>query len=249
MTETSKTHNGLISLQDSHVLVFGGSSGIGLATALQAHTAGARVTILGSNPDRTRTVAEQRGFHAWRAADITNPEAIKQALSDVDAVDHLVLLAGSFKLGKVLESDLDILQLPFQERIWGAIHVLRALDDKLTENASVTLCSGGLTHRPDGNGTAVVAAACAAIEVLGRGLALELAPRRVNTISPGPIDTPLLNKAMGDDGRNAFVEATSAAHPLGRMGTADETAAGVVFLMTNTYMNGAVLHIDGGSRL
>jgi NAD(P)-dependent dehydrogenase (short-subunit alcohol dehydrogenase family) len=86
------------------------------------------------------------------------------------------------------------------------------------------------------------------MEALARGLALELAPIRVNTLSPGPIDTPIFSKALGD-GRDAFVAALEQSLPLHRLGTATEAGAATVFLMTNGFMNGATLNIDGGARL
>ncbi|XXA99909.1 SDR family oxidoreductase [Rhizobium binae] len=112
----------------------------------------------------------------------------------------------------------------------------------------MTFISGALGDRPNAYGTAVLAAASAAMEALARGLALELAPRRVNTLSPGPIDTPLLGKALGD-GRDAFVQGLRATLPLHRLGSAEEAGAAVVFLMANGWMNGATLNLDGGSRL
>jgi NAD(P)-dependent dehydrogenase (short-subunit alcohol dehydrogenase family) len=86
------------------------------------------------------------------------------------------------------------------------------------------------------------------MEALARGLALELAPIRVNTVAPGPIDTPILAKALGE-GRDAFVASLERTLPLHRLGSAEEAGAAVVFLMSNTFMNGAVLNIDGGARL
>ncbi|AZF42610.1 3-oxoacyl-ACP reductase [Pseudomonas sp. R1-43-08] len=86
------------------------------------------------------------------------------------------------------------------------------------------------------------------MEAFARGLALELAPIRVNTLSPGPIDTPILAKAMGD-ARDGFVAALEKTLPLHRLGTADEAAAAVVFLMSNGFMNGATINVDGGARL
>ena len=198
-------------LKDKHALIFGGTSGIGLATALQAKAAGARVTVVGLDRDRARSVAEENGFADWRAASVTDSEAIRAALSNIGTVDHLVLLAGSFALAKVLEADISLLRLAYEERIWSIVHILRALGDKLAQDASITLVSGALT--PDGNGIAIISSACTAVEVLGRGLALELAPRRVNTLSPGPVDTPLLYRAVGD-ARTAYVEATEAQYPI-----------------------------------
>jgi len=86
------------------------------------------------------------------------------------------------------------------------------------------------------------------LEALGRGLALELAPRRVTVLSPGPIHTLILAKALGD-GRDAYVASLAERLPLHSFGTAEEAGAAVIFLMANGWMNGEVLHVDGGARL
>jgi NAD(P)-dependent dehydrogenase (short-subunit alcohol dehydrogenase family) len=245
MTNTTQSSSGL---QGRRVLIIGGTSGIGLAAAILAKDAGAEVIIVGSNAERTRWVADQNGFAGWRQADMRQPETLDAAFADIGDVHHLVLLAGSFVVGKVLEADIGYLRRAFEERVWGAIHTLRILGERLAADASITFVSGELVSRPNVHGTAVLAAALAAMEALGRGLALELAPRRVNTLSPGPIDTPLLDKAMGE-GRSAYVESRGAALPLQRFGTAQEAGAAVLFLMTNGFMNGATLKVDGGSIL
>jgi NAD(P)-dependent dehydrogenase (short-subunit alcohol dehydrogenase family) len=230
------------------VLIIGGTSGIGLAAAIQARTAGAEVIVVGTSGERTEQVAAQHGFAGWRAADVTKPGEITAALADIPHVDHLVLLAGSFIVGKVLEADIAYLQRSFDERIWAAVYTLRALGDRLAIDGSVTFVSGAIGDRPNAQGTAVIAAAAVAMEALGRGLALELAPRRFNTVSPGPIDTPILDKAMGA-GREAFVNHLKTILPLHRIGTPEEAGAAVLFLMTNGWMNGATLNVDGGMRL
>lgn len=230
------------------IVIFGGTSGIGLSTAIQAKAAGAKVIVIGFERDRAEQVASENGFAGWRAADVTRGETISEALVDIPHVDHLVLLAGSFVTGKVLEADLSRLHRAFDERVWAAVHTIRALGDRLARDGSITFISGALSERPNAYGTAVLAAASAAMEALARGLALELAPIRVNTLSPGPIDTPLLAKSLGD-GRDAYVAGLKASLPLHRLGTAAEAGAAVVFLMSNGWMNGATLHVDGGSRL
>jgi len=235
-------------LDGKTVLIVGGTSGIGLSAAIQAKAAGAEVIVLGLDGDRSAQVAKEHGLAGSRSADVTNPDQLKSALSDIPKVDHLVLLAGSFVVGKVLDAELAHLHRAFDERIWASLNAIRALGDRLAPDASITFISGALSDRPNGYGTAVLAAASAAMEALARGLALELAPRRVNTLSPGPIDTPLLSKALGD-GRDAYVERLKATLPLRRMGTAEEAGAAVVFLMGNGWMNGETLHVDGGSRL
>lgn len=235
-------------LRDCTVLIFGGTSGIGLAAARQARTAGASVIVVGFDAAGAERVAGEQDFAGWRAADVTRPETITAALADIAQVDHLVLLAGTFVAGKALEAEIDHLRRAFEERIWAAIHTLRALGDRLAPDASVTFISGALADRPTGQGTAVLAAASAAMEALARGLALELAPRRVNTVSPGTTDTPLLARTLGAN-RDAYVAALKEKLPLRRLGTAEEVGAAVVFLMSNGFMNGETLHVDGGSRL
>lgn len=235
-------------LAGKSVLILGGTSGIGLATGVDAKASGAAVTVAGRDADRAAHVANIHGFAGSLAVEIGEPEAIRQGLSAIEGVDHLVMTAGSLTIGKVMEADIGVLRRAYDERIWSVVHVLRALGERLAADASITLVSGALTHRPDGNGTAIVASACAALEVLARGLALELAPRRVNTLSPGPIDTPLIGKAMGDQ-RDAYMHMVAESHPLQRWGSVQEAASAVLFLMANRYMNGAVLHVDGGSRL
>jgi NAD(P)-dependent dehydrogenase (short-subunit alcohol dehydrogenase family) len=235
-------------LVDQTVLIIGGTSGIGLSTAIQAKASGAKVFVIGSNSVRAQQAAETHALDGWRAADVTRPDQLQAALADIPKVDHLVLLAGTFIAGKVREADVAYLHRAFDERIWASVHALRALGDRLSTEGSVTFISGALADRPNAHGTAVLAAASAAMEALARGLALELAPVRVNTLSPGPIDTPILAKAMGD-ARDGFVSSLEQTLPLHRLGTAEEAGAAVVFLMTNGFMNGATINIDGGARL
>lgn len=235
-------------LEGRTVLITGGTSGIGLAAAIQAKAAGASVIVLGSDRARAAQVTRQHGLAGWRAADVSNPVELAAALEDIPHVDHLVLLAGRFIVGKLMEADINDLRGIFDERVWSAVHTLRLLGNRLAADASVTFVSGAATDRPNAHGTAVIAAASAGMEALARGLALELSPRRFNTLSPGPIDSPILTKAMGE-GRQAFVDHLSSTLPLKRLGTVEEAGVAVVFLMTNGWMNGATLNIDGGMRL
>ncbi len=235
-------------LHGRNVVIFGGTSGIGLAAAIQAKADGAQVTVIGSDATRAEQAARDNGLDAWRAADVTDSKALYAALADIPKVDHLVLLAGTYVVGKVLDAEIDHLRRAFEERMWASVHAIRALGERLAKDGSITFISGMLSDRPNAHGSAVLAAASAAMEALARGLALELAPIRVNTLSPGPINTPIFSKALGE-GRDAFVAALQQSLPLRRLGTATEAGAAAVFLMSNGFMNGATLNIDGGARL
>jgi NAD(P)-dependent dehydrogenase (short-subunit alcohol dehydrogenase family) len=245
---TEQAQSPTAQLEGRTVVIFGGTSGIGLAGAIQAKAAGAKVIVIGFERERAQRVAAENDFDGWRAADVTRSETIEEALADIPRVDHLALLAGTFVAGKVLEADVGHLQKAFDERIWGSVHAIRALGDRLAQDGSITLISGWLADRPDATDTAVLAAAVAGMEALARGLALELAPRRVNALSPGPIDTPLWAKALGE-GRDAAVAAIRDTLPLHRFGTPAEAGAAVVFLMSNGWITGETLHADGGVRL
>jgi NAD(P)-dependent dehydrogenase (short-subunit alcohol dehydrogenase family) len=124
-------------------------------------------------------------------------------------------------------------------------YVVRHAAPKMTDG-SITLTSGGLSSRPR-LGTAMLTTALAGVEALTPALALELAPVRVNVVTPGLIDTPLLHTAYGAE-RDTMVTTRAGLLPGKRIGTADEVAAVMLMLMTNAYITGAVLHIDGGGR-
>jgi NAD(P)-dependent dehydrogenase (short-subunit alcohol dehydrogenase family) len=235
-------------LQGRTIVIFGGTSGIGLAAAIQAKASGADVIVIGFERDSAERAAEEYGFKGWRVADVTKTDTIYKALENIPHIDHLVLLAGTFVTGKVLEADVQHLRRAFEERIWAAVHAIRAVGDRLSRDGSITFVSGALADRPTNYGTAILAAASAAMEAFARGLALEMAPVRVNTVSPGSIETPLMAKVLGE-GKDAVVAAMKQALPLHRLGTASQAGAAVVFLISNDWMNGATLNVDGGSRL
>jgi NAD(P)-dependent dehydrogenase (short-subunit alcohol dehydrogenase family) len=247
MNNTSQTSQSG-QLDGKTVLIFGGTSGIGLEAAIEAQQAGANVIVVGRGSASAEKVAKEHKFAGWRSTDVTDANAVEQAVKDIPTVDHPALLAGTFVAGKVRDAEVGYLRRAFEEPIWAAVSVIRALGDRLSRDGSVTFISGSLADRPNAYGTAVLPAASAAMEALARGLALELAPTRFNTLSPGPIDTPLMHKAFGN-ARDGLVEGLKQTLPLHRLGTAAEAGASVVFLMINCFMNGVTLNLDGGARL
>lgn len=244
---TTAGYNPRDTLLNRNILIFGGTSGIGLEAAIQAKNCGANVTIVGSDSAKSQLIANQHNLN-WLSADVTDTASLKQALTVVEQVDHLVLLAGTFSLNKVMETEENLYRRIFDERVIAAVTIISVLGKRLAADGSITLVSGVATHRATPHGTAVIAGVCAAIETFGRHLALELAPVRVNTISPGPIDTPLLTKSFGTE-REKYINELATQVPLGRIGSAKEAADAVIFLMANQFMNGAVLNIDGGMNL
>ena len=234
-------------LKGQHVVIFGGSSGIGLAAAEQAKRQGATVTLVGRSRDKLDRAAAALDGADTAVADISDRTAVAQVFAGIKRVDHLVITSGSFIAGKLAESDPDTLLRALDERIAGPLYAIKAALPLFGRRSSITLIGGQLADRPTGNGVAVLAAAVRAVEALAGALALELKPIRVNVVAPGYTDTPLFD-VFGEQGRRLLHDAAESL-PVGRVGRADEVAAAILFLINNAYVNGEVLHVDGGGRL
>src|ERR1700722_8324437 len=237
-------------LEGKRVVIIGGSSGIGLETARLALAEGALVTIAGRSEDRLRRAADSvlSGGDRLRSvvADLSEESSIRSLFTREDHVDHVFVPAGELRPGggDLLKSDLDGLRSIFEVRLLGVAHVVRQAKPKM-EGGSITLMSGLYSTRPAAGG-AMAAAAVAAVEGMTRALALDLAPTRVNAVAPGTIDTPLWD-SFGSQ-RDAIL-AHAARLPVGRAGRPEEVAAAVIFLMSNSFVTGAILPVDGGGGL
>jgi NAD(P)-dependent dehydrogenase (short-subunit alcohol dehydrogenase family) len=236
-----------LTLENAEVVVIGGTSGIGLATATLSQEAGARVTVVGRDMGRLAEALEQLGGGAHGVAlDVADEAAVHDLFASFDHVDHVAMLAGTRADGEIATIDTSTINGPIESRLWGALYVCRHAAPKMTDG-SITICTGVGVARPR-RGGAIVAAAAGGSEILARVVALELAPIRVNVIRPGIIDTPLLTQMAGER-RDALIASQSKRTPLGRVGTPEEIAHGILFLMTNTYVTGSTLTIDGGLSL
>jgi NAD(P)-dependent dehydrogenase (short-subunit alcohol dehydrogenase family) len=245
--------------EGKHLVIVGGSSGIGLETARLALAEGASVTIAGRSEDRLRRAVESleglaKGNTGTSAsdrlrpvvADVSEESSIRALFADEPRVDHLFVPAGELRPGggDLLETDLADLRSILETRLLGVARVVRQARPKMS-GGSITLMSGLYSTRP-ARGGAFAAAAVAAVEGMTRALALDLAPIRVNAVAPGLIDTPLWD-AFGPH-REAIV-APGASLPVGRIGRPEEVAEAVLFLMSNGFVTGTVLAIDGGGGL
>jgi len=229
-------------LLGANVIIIGGSSGMGLATARLAKEQGANVTVASRSSEKLRHAVQQLDNVRAVVADITSESDVQAIFREMDRVDHVFIPAGRPLFGKMAETDLETLRSDVDQRFWGPLHVVRHAMPKMT-GGSITFLSGQLASRP-ASGVVVMAAMGAALEVLAKGLALELAPIRVNAISPGLIDTPMLGEYR--EGAAKWAVDTL---PVKRMGLAEEVAQAVILFMTNGFITGEVLHIDGGGRL
>ena len=235
-------------LQDQHVVIVGGGSGIGLAAAVAAADAGARVTVVARRTeglDRARAAVPTA---AVALADVLDEPALAAAAAGAGPVDHVYVAAGGTRLGPLLGGEtVDDQLAAMRVRLHGAAHVVRAFHPVLRADGSVTVTGGLSTARPVA-GAWVSSVGTAAGEQFARAMALELAPLRVNAVSPGWTDTPMWDAVLGADKETAFTQARKG-QLTGRLVSPEEVAAAVVFLMAAPSITGEVLHVDGGARL
>jgi NAD(P)-dependent dehydrogenase (short-subunit alcohol dehydrogenase family) len=231
-------------LSGQKVVVVGGSSGIGLATAELAKREGAEVIIASRNAGRLNAAAQKLGVKAI-VADVTSDDSVAGLFRACGPVDHVVVTAAQLRSGPFKSVAMEDVRATMEGKFWGAWRVARAAD--IRAGGSLTLVSGYLSIRPRPN-SAIVGAANGAIESLARGLALELAPVRVNAVSPGIIDTPI-RAAMPEAARLDMLAKTAASLPVGRVGTGDDIARQILAFMTIGFATGSIVYLDGGALM
>lgn len=237
------------SLQHQHVVLLGGTSGIGLATAHAALAAGASVTVISSRSQRVAEAVASLGDRArGYALDLHDESAVRGLFAQLGPFDHLVYSAGdSLQTGLLADMDLDTVRRVFDLRVFGAIAAVKHATPYLRSGGSVVLTSGIASRRPQ-KGWAALASACSAMEGLTRALAVELAPIRVNLVSPGLVRTPLWANLSTVE-RDALYAASGATLPVGGVGEAEDLAQTYVYLMTNRFATGQTIVVDGGGVL
>ncbi|MFT3712249.1 MAG: SDR family oxidoreductase [Archangium sp.] len=231
-----------MNLKDSSIVVVGGSSGIGRGIAEEALRRGARVTLVGRDETRLEAVRREIKAHAAVVADVADEAAVQSLAAKVGEVDHLVTTAISGAGEKLTQMKVATVREVLDSKVLAALLLARHV--KL--RGSFTLTAGVAAERPGPSGAAV-SAANGALFSLARALALELAPVRVNVISPGWVDTALWDKLGGD--KQAMFARVAERLPVKRIGTTADLAHAAMFLMENGFMTGAVLPVDGGHRL
>jgi NAD(P)-dependent dehydrogenase (short-subunit alcohol dehydrogenase family) len=235
-------------LQHQQVIVFGGSSGIGLATAKRAIAEGAQVAIVGTTEEKLLAAQSNIGAQVRiHKCDIMKEESVAKVFDAFPVVHHVVNTVGGVGGAARLQGSLDALMEPIEKRLKGSVVIAKHAIPRMVPSGSVTFFSGAGKYKPF-PGSATALAAAGAVEILAKALAKEAAPVRFNTVCPGLVDTPLLRGMFPVRPEDAIAAWTSS-FPVPRAAYAEEVADAAVFLMTNKYVTGETLVIDGGWRL
>ena len=236
-------------LQQQRVVVVGGSSGIGFAVAQQAASQGAKVVIVSSNAERVQKAVECiSGEAQGQAVDVSDERAVEALFAKLGPFDHLVFTAGdSLDLHELVATDLTQARRAFELRYWSALAAVKYGNPHIRKGGSIVLTTGVAGRRPN-KGWVVAASVCGTIEALTRALAVELAPIRVNAVSPGVVRTNLW-QTMSAAEREHLYESVGKSLPVGRVGEPHDIAQAYLFLMQEGFGTGQTVVVDGGTVL
>ena len=232
-------------LQGPRIVIFGGSSGMGLATAKLAAQKGGEVTVVSRNPARLAKAAGQIDGAEIVSLDIRDAASVRLFFEEREPFDNVVVSAAELTAGPLRQRSLEEARAAMESKFWGAVHVAHAA--RISPGGTLTLVSGMLGSRPSGSAT-MLSAINAALDNFARALASEMAPVRVNCVSPGRIDTEWWDYLPADE-RAKLLQRTADALPVKRIGRPEDVAAQIVQMMENTFMTGSVVLVDGGGQV
>jgi len=243
MSTTDQLQHDPGDLEGRRVLVIG-TAGIGRAVAAEILRAGGEPVLAGRDGDRAAAAAEPLGARSL-AIDVGDERSVAAGLQTVGPVDHVVSTAGAATKGPVLDLAVEDVERAVRAKLTGALLLAKHAAAVLPDDGSLTFFSGVVAWRPSA-GLAVMAMTNGGLAHLGPALAVELAPLRVNVVSPGIVDSGAWD-GLGDE-RDAFLARTARANPARRVGAPRDVARAVLAAVTNPYITGSVLHVDGGGR-
>lgn len=242
-------------LDSQHVVVLGGTSGMGEAIARLAVVEGARVTIAGRDPERLAAAKERLGSGVTGfTVDITDRRAVRGLFTKVGRLDHLAITAGDINDGTITDMDPDQLRSTMEVRFWGPMYAVKEALPQLASGGSITFTTGtAAIPRVPGSravSSSMIGTVVAAAEALALHLAAQLAPIRVNVIRPGGVATPRNLRRFGSiEKAEERYRQSAQTLPLKRIGQPDDIANAALFLMTAVYTTGIVVTADGGGYL
>jgi len=227
-------------LRNKKILFVGGSAGLGLAVATMAQGCGAQIVIAsrGAAEKHEELVAKVGPEIETFSLDVTSKTGFDHVLQKIKEIDHLVMTTRpTITPASFVETDLEQAQKAFETRFWGQCRLIQKVQGRIRPGGSILLTTGIAGEKVYENNS-IMAVLNSATETLCRTLAVEMAPIRVNAVSPGFIAP-----------KPQEVEHYASQFPSGRVASAAEVAEAYIYLMTNQYVTGTTLVVDGGARL
>jgi len=238
-----------MSVKNATIVVIGGSSGLGLGIAIECANQGAMVTIASRSKEKLERSVDEIGHNAnYHCVDVSSEDSIKALFEQLGEIDHLVVTSG-FVTGKSFDA------LSFEEarndveiNVWGKFNVVKCGASFIKKTGSITFISGAFATKPNPD-VFMTTVSVAAVEAMAKTLAIALSPVRVNAISPYVVDTTLVGGGQSAEARKDFLDATAQSLPSKCIGRPKDIGGAAVFLMSNPYVTGSILSVDGGFTL
>ena len=234
-------------LKNKTVVIIGGTSGIGLATAVEAYERGAIVHAASRSKDKVEAKASEHPDINFFQQDIHDSIGLEKSFQALGEIDHVVAVAtgANRKNAPFMEQSPEEFKEAFN-KFWGYTNVARFSLPLIRQEGSLTFVSGFPARKCNVGMSSISATGCA-VEGLSRALALEVAPIRVNVVAPGIIDTEAFDR-LGE-GKSTALKNMGKNIPIGRVGRPEEVGLAILHAMENPYMTGATIDIDGGILL
>ena len=233
-------------LEGSKVVVIGGSSGIGLGIAQSSAIAGATVVIASRSAEKLQAATEviDGQVHSY-TVNLADEESVSNLMAQIGVLHHLIVSGGRSTSGPFLELASEIAREDFELNFWGKYNAARFGAPNVQKGGTITFISGSFGRKPSADAV-VQAASVSATDSLARALAVALAPIRVNSIAPGFIDTGKVPLDATEQERKEFLESVTSYWPADGVGQPEDIGQVALMLMTNPFMTGATIHVDGG---
>ena len=236
-------------LKDKKIVVIGASQGIGFETSKLLAQNEAEVIMVSKTKEKIEAAAKMIGNNVFaKILDFTDEIDVKSFFDEIGKFDHLVCVgASNAAWGKFRELQTSAIQKAFDSKFYGYYFSAKHALSVLSKNGSIVFVVAGSARKAI-PGTAGLAAVNGAILAMGRTMAAELGPIRVNMISPGIIDTPYYNW-MNNEQKQSMFKQMGERLPIGRSGKPEEIAHSIIMLLENDFITGAILDADGGGSL
>lgn len=230
-------------IEGKKVVIIGGTAGMGLAIAKMAKQNKANVTIASRTIEKVDKIKNELNVNGY-AIDLMSEESIISFFKEMGAIDYLIIPGSQVKIDSLEETSKDNFEYSIRSKLIGP--ALCCKYAQINIGGSVTLFSGALSRRPV-NGVALLGAINGGVESLVKGLALELSTIRINCISPGLVRDTDAYSDMPEDAREGMFKGFAESVPAKKVGTGHDIAMATLSIMTNTFITGSIIDVDGGA--